>query len=173
MSEAVRSITSADPPVVRIERAARFGEPSLPAMQVNLAPMIDVVFLLLVYFLLTSQFRPPERALALDVPAEGTEAPDPFALPATPVTVRVRSIGPELRDASIAVEHAAFAGASFNPTDLMTALIADHFGPDQEFRVIADDARWEHTVLIVSELREAGFHRVTLDADRPTGRTSP
>ena len=172
MSDAVRSITNTDPPVVRIERAARFGEPSLPAMRVNLAPMIDVVFLLLVYFLLASQFRPPERALALDVPAGETTAPDPFALPATPVTIRVRSTGPELHEASVSVEHPRFAGADLGPADLVTALVADRFGPDQEFRVLADDARWEHTVLIVSGLREAGFLRVSLDADRPMSGTS-
>jgi biopolymer transport protein ExbD len=152
-----------DAPVVRIERAARFGRSALPTMQVNLAPMIDVVFLLLMYFLLTSQFRPAERALALDVPAPGAaSAADPFALPSTPVTIRVRSLGTGPDELTLDVDHPALSIGSEGP--LEDRLLGAMLPPDQEFIVEAGSARWEHAVRTISAIRAAGFDRVRIEA---------
>lgn len=58
-----------------------------PAMALDLAPLIDVVFLLLVFFMLTSSFLPP--ALAVDLPVVGNEE----SAPAEPVVLVIASDG--------------------------------------------------------------------------------
>lgn len=58
-----------------------------PAMALDLAPLIDVVFLLLVFFMLTSSFLPP--ALAVDLPVAGNEE----SAPAEPVVLVIASDG--------------------------------------------------------------------------------
>lgn len=174
-AELSRSLAETDAPVVRIERAARFGHPSLPTMQVNLAPMIDVVFLLLIYFLLTSQFRPAERAMALDVPSLGDQAAaDPFALPTTPVTIRVRTVGEGPDDLTVVIDHPALAGGLATGADLEARLAEAHLASNQQFIVIALGSRWEHTVRVVSSIRAAGFDAVRLEAeDAPPGAIEP
>lgn len=47
---------------------------------INLTPMIDVVFTLLVFFMLATKFAERERELALDLPA-ARAASDPVAVP--------------------------------------------------------------------------------------------
>jgi biopolymer transport protein ExbD len=55
--------------------------------QLNLTPMIDVVFQLLIFFIIGMQIRDPEGILATNLPKEGT-GPDPG--PVVPeVTVRL------------------------------------------------------------------------------------
>jgi biopolymer transport protein ExbD len=56
--------------------------------QRNLTPMIDVVFQLIVFFLLTLEFSTPEHEIHASLPRPGM-APTPEFVP-TPPTVRVR-----------------------------------------------------------------------------------
>jgi biopolymer transport protein ExbD len=42
-----------------------FRRPKRPSLSIDMAPLIDVVFLLLVFFMLTSSFVPPAIPLAL------------------------------------------------------------------------------------------------------------
>ena len=65
-------------------RPARLG--------LNLTSMIDVVFLLLVYFMAATQFKLGEEIYRLDLPERGTDA---FELPRDPLRVAVTSIGDE------------------------------------------------------------------------------
>ncbi len=53
-------------------RSRRVGRPEL-----NLAAMIDVVFLLLIFFMCTSSFRPPEAMLPTQLPRTGAGADRP------------------------------------------------------------------------------------------------
>jgi biopolymer transport protein ExbD len=61
----------------------------------RITPMIDVVFLLLLYFMLSARFDPDEFIFRVDVPRPQTvsETADPFALPERPINVFVRSTG--------------------------------------------------------------------------------
>lgn len=60
----------------------------------NLTAMIDVVFLLLVYFMVATDFTKGEEVYKLDLPArQGAIAPDPFDLDELPLIVMVRSTG--------------------------------------------------------------------------------
>ena len=42
-----------------------FSRPKRPTLSIDMAPLIDVVFLLLIFFMLTSSFMPPSVPLTL------------------------------------------------------------------------------------------------------------
>lgn len=50
---------------------SRIRRPVKPALQLRMAPLIDVVFLLLVFFLLTASFRSQEGILPIELPKLG------------------------------------------------------------------------------------------------------
>lgn len=66
------------------KRGARLG--------LNLTSMIDVVFLLLVYFMAATEFKLGEEIYRLDLPDRGRAA-DPFELPRDPLRVVVTTVG--------------------------------------------------------------------------------
>ena len=68
----------------RRRRGARLG--------LNLTSMIDVVFLLLVYFMAATEFKRGEEIYRLDLPERGRAA-DPFELPRDPLRVTVTTVG--------------------------------------------------------------------------------
>ena len=53
-----------------------FSRPKRPTLSIDMAPLIDVVFLLLIFFMLTSSFMPPSVPLTLPQVSskESTEA---------------------------------------------------------------------------------------------------
>jgi biopolymer transport protein ExbD len=59
----------------------------------NLTAMIDVVFLLLVYFMAATEFKLGEEIFRLDLPRRGAPA-DPFVLPRDPLRIVLVSTGP-------------------------------------------------------------------------------
>lgn len=65
-------------------RGARLG--------LNLTSMIDVVFLLLVYFMAATQFKLGEEIYRLDLPQRGRAA-DPFELPRQPLRIGITTVG--------------------------------------------------------------------------------
>lgn len=65
-------------------------------VSLNLTSMIDVTFLLLVYFMTVTQFRTGEEVYRLDLPerAEGRDQPsDPFQLDDEPLRIEVAGMG--------------------------------------------------------------------------------
>lgn len=79
---------------------ARRGRPrrerGRPTIALNLTAMIDCVFLLLVYFMVATEFKVGEEIYRLDLPERGVAlaAPDdPFELDDEPVRIRVASVG--------------------------------------------------------------------------------
>lgn len=141
--------------------------PATAMLSLNFTPMIDVVFLLLIYFILSSDFRPREEAFSLDAPQhlEGAtiRTLDPFELPKRPVRIMVRSHGDGATEYSIASDDPTI-GPVLGADDLFRRLsdargrtIAD----DQVFAVrAAPDTRWEHTLAAFNAIRRAGFQQV-------------
>ena len=80
----------------------------------NITPMIDVVFQLLIYFLVATNFALGEQVFRLDLPNRGgsTENTDPFELEEEPLRIRVASIGDDGREISLSIE-----GPYPEPTD--------------------------------------------------------
>jgi len=133
------------------------------------APLIDVVFLLLLYFLLATQFRHDERPLRVGLPdASGAaRAEDPFALPQRPVTIFVRSgaAGAVIRTDSPLLPDA--------PTpEALRAALEDarglDLGAEQRFLIsAAPDAKWEHTLEALNAALRAGYEHVRLGEGTP------
>jgi len=118
------------------------------SIAINLAPMIDVTFLLLIFFLVTTTFERAEGLLASRMPDQG-EGPQ-VALPLDPIVVRLTSAGPDGRDVTIRIDNVASATIeSFGA--LKDALLALHDEPgfDRDTPVVivaGDDVLWDHVV---------------------------
>ncbi len=136
-------------------------------MALNLTAMIDVVFLLLTYFMLTMNFTPKERAIEMNVAMNQDEAStmDPFAIPEQPIMIIVRSTGDGADQYRVTTDSPAL-GVLQNYDDLVIALTASHTAgleADQRFVISPDmSTRWEHTVAAVSAVRRGGFTRVRM-----------
>lgn len=156
------------------QRSIRRGEthrPALPLLSLNMTPMIDCVFLLLTYFILTLDFRPPEDALSADAPAAASgpaSAPptqDAFALPERPVLIVVRSQGDAPDAYTLSADEPALGSLS-SAADLESSARAARgvsLPLTQAFTVRpAPDARWEHALAAFNALQRAGFSEITL-----------
>lgn len=147
-------------------------------MTLNMTPMIDVVFLLLIYFVLGSSFQVKEESIVLELPerlegaAETTR--DPFELPVKPIEVRLVSQSDARGDVAISADDALLGGATTLPEfsrALREARQSGALPADQEFaiRPVAD-ARWEHALEALSIVRAGGYENVRLVNPSQGGR---
>lgn len=154
---------------------ARTHRPALPMMSLNMTPLIDCVFLLLTYFILTLDFRPAEDALSLESPqmVEGAadSAPsDPFALPERPVVVSVRSTGDGMRDFILATDEPVLGnpGSAADLRRRAREARGSTLPASQPFSIRpTTDTRWEHTLAAFNALQRAGFREITLANPSP------
>lgn len=151
-------------------RRKRARRSALPMMGLNVAPMIDVVFLLLMYFMLITEFRPPEGAMPLNIDRRGAAAAaDPFALPEAPITIVIESLGEGRADVRWTADSPLLgSGTGFNT---LTHAAGLHRGaalaPSQRFDIRpAEGSRWEHAVATVNALRLARYEQVRLQEER-------
>jgi biopolymer transport protein ExbD len=135
------------------------------AISVNIAPMIDMTFMMLIFFLVTRTIQQPEGTLSSRMPTDrGAIA---VALPISPVVVRLASSGPESEESTIRID-----GFEFAPTDFLQladalAEIQQKPGFDADTPIVlAADAtvRWDHVVnawnaAVRAEYRNIAFSR--------------
>ena len=132
-----------------------------------ITPMIDVVFLLLVYFLLTSGFGSAERLLRTEpAPAEARAPADSLALEDEPIVVRVArgsGGGPAI---SLSSGLAQPRDAEELARILRDALLTPEtprglFGPEHPVRIApAADLAWQDVVAVFDAVRAAGYRMV-------------
>lgn len=146
-------------------------------VRLNLVSMIDVVFLLFIYFLLTANFTLGEEVFLIDVP-QTTQAglDDPFELPDRPLTIRVATIGPGEADYAVRLD---LPGLAETPTfDSLYRRLSDHqvrpgnsaglFMPDNPIHIVpTPNTRWEHSVEALNACLRAEFTNVRLIEPRP------
>jgi len=77
---------------VHHERAAKRRPKTTGVQQLNLVSLLDVTFLLLIFFVLTASFAPGEGLLPADLP-RGHNPPKPTENPITPLTIQVSTRG--------------------------------------------------------------------------------
>ncbi len=124
------------------------------------APMIDVVFLLLVYFMLVAELRPREAASPVALPGEAAAEVDPFELPPAPIRVYIESQGRGPDDFVVTVDFAGLDDISAAPrlAQRLEILRGRTLTPDQPFVIApAATARWEHAVRTLRAIERAGF----------------
>lgn len=145
----------------RRRRRARKGQ----NMVLGMAAMIDITFLLLMYFLLTADFAKSQRQLTLQQAGEAETSTDPFALPIQPILLAVQSTGPGENDYRLRVDAPGLAALLATGLTLEQALEGASLAQEQVFVITpAPDARWEHALRTLAEVRSAGFDRVSLES---------
>ena len=144
-----------------IARRRRRRQRSRTALAINLAPMIDVTFLLLIFFLVTTTFEPPEGLLASQMPQDSGKPA--VALPISPIVVRITQVGPGPDEYAIALDNFRNVPTNF---DQLTAYISEiHRQPgfDQDTPVViiaGDDVLWDHVVACWNSAVRASCTRI-------------
>lgn len=114
---------------------------------VNFAPMIDVTFLLLIFFLVTTTFERAEGILASEFPRDAG-APS-VALPLSPIVIRLHQTGSAHEDVEITIDRFESTAADFEELAALIGRIHEEPGFDKDTPVVIvtdDDVRWDHVV---------------------------
>lgn len=128
-----------------------FAEPkqAIRRSAVPLAPMLDVMFLLLIFFVVTANFRAEEHQIDINLPA--AESGEPMSTQRSEVIVNVRA------DDTILV-----GAAEYSPEQLravLRQLIADY--PDERVIVRGDsEARHGRIMTVVDLARAVGVRHI-------------
>ena len=136
----------------------------------NLTSMIDVVFLLLIYFMVATEFRSAEASFPMDLPEHGRSATN--LLDESPLVVLVDSAGESQHDIRLQLE------GPWDPVGTLRELHAflrsnraDGFGtaglftPDHPVLIRPSaDTRWEHAIAAYNTVVHARYTNITLGA---------
>ncbi len=128
---------------------------------VNIAPMIDVSFLLLIFFLVTTTFERAEGILASRMPETGVVPAVP--LPISPIVVRIAQSGPAFDDYAITIDSFEDLPADFAALADSLRRIQQKPGFDRQTPVVivaANDLRWDHVVSCWNAALRAGCERI-------------
>lgn len=152
------------------------ASPVLPALTLNMTAMIDCVFMLLMFFILTVDFRPREDSLrvdpALHAASSGPKSHDAgaFDLPQRPVVISVRSTGDGPSDYTLRADEPALGAlASFAQLESGAASALGATLPaDTPFSVLpTSSTRWEHALGAMNAVQRAGYTKVRLARPEP------
>jgi biopolymer transport protein ExbD len=124
--------------------------------------MIDVTFLLLVFFILTFTFRPAEGEIPSALPSPDDDGRDVIGLLCEPIEVRVLPAGPQGADAIYEMRGAA--GVITTPHELHNQLLARRQLLGGQADVVirpTRDVRWQHAVEAFNQAVRARFKTVT------------
>lgn len=94
-------------PEPEVERPRRRRVHRAKRIVVNLTSLIDVTFLLLIYFMVATDFKTREQVFRMDLPERRSASGgggDPFKLDEQPLRIAVSSIGTDARRCTIRVE---------------------------------------------------------------------
>lgn len=132
---------------MQLRRVRRF-----PAVVINIAPLIDVVFLLIIFFMTVSQIsRVEAENIALPEASEGNAA----SLAPGRLVVNVSKEG-----------RVVIAGLEYTPETLQTLVaeeLADH--ADSELNVVIRgdrDAPWQHVAHVIRGCAKQGIVRIRM-----------
>ena len=137
----------------------------------NLTAMIDVVFLLLVYFMVATEFKAGEEIFRLDLPERqaATRDLDPFDLDDEPLRVRVATTGIGSAAYRIRVEGPYDPVGTFD--DLFAFLRERRVGAGGGLGLFEDDhpivvvptraTRWDHAMEAFNAAARASYTNIT------------
>ncbi|MCP3905524.1 MAG: biopolymer transporter ExbD [Planctomycetes bacterium] len=142
-----------------------------PRISLNLTPMIDVTFLLLVYFMVATQFKLGEEIYRLDLPERGSgRAADPFELDEEPLRIKIATIGVTPDDYRLRIEGPFEQPQSFD--ELHDFLRGRRIGPESvgglfetDHPIIIEPTRttsWQHAVGAFDAAARARFTNITM-----------
>ena len=141
----------------------------------NLTPMIDVVFQLLIYFLLATNFALGEQVFRMDLPDRGgsTRLDDPFDIPEEPLRIRVVSLGTDRERLSATLpshypRQDDLAGLERFLSENRSGESIGLFLSDHPIQIVpTPDTRWEHVVDVFNAVIRAGYRSVHFSDPEP------
>ena len=150
-----------------LRRAARVSRSG--SLELNIIPLADVTFLLMVFFVIAGTFRFGEGILNSRLPSIGSARAGGISvpLPLTPITVRVQQTGPEPADFAMSVEGVAQRPASFSELAAILRDLQQQAGFDAESLVVIRsdaDVQWDHVVNCLNAAKRAGYANVAFAA---------
>ncbi len=156
-----------DRDVVHFLPRRRRAPRELTALTLNLAPMIDVVFLLLIFFISTTTFKRAEGLLPAQLPSQGGLA-TAVALPLAPIIVHLSQTGLGPADYEVRIESFVDRPTTFNELASFLAELQQHPGFDDQTPVVIRSGRqvcWDHVVGCWNAAVRAGCKRVSFGLD--------
>lgn len=161
--------TLRDEEIVHYHTARDRRKRGQPRIGLNITPMIDVVFLLLVFFLVATNFKLGEELYRMDLPERGAaQASDPFELDEEPLRITVSSTGPMQQAYRLTIEGPYPQPGDFR--DLRDFLSqrrigaggSELFAPDHPVIIEpTGQTRWEHVIGAFNAVVRAEFTNVT------------
>jgi len=133
-------------------------EPPPPRYAPNIIPLIDVLFMLLLYFLLSTRFRQMEGDIAGSLPSSGGE---PAAVDAKQLTIKVRASDANDSDAIFEVNQSPTAIGSAEQLFEALRTYQKDFGPDAPVLIEpVGDVRWRFVVEAFNQAYRARFTKI-------------
>ena len=142
-----------------------------PALGLRMAPMIDVIFLLLTFFVLTAKFRRPEQFLSMILPRAHGQVRDISVI--EPVVIRISSlasgcaiqIGPETVGANVSIASVSVEPdlAMFANTFADVLSLQKRTAADPVEIICDDDVKWDYLVKIYDVISAMGVSDITFD----------
>ncbi len=132
------------------------AEDSKPSMSIEMTPMIDIVFLLLIFFLVATTFQQEEREMAIALP---------FASSSAPISTMLRELVVNVdADGGMIV-----SGRHIDQDQLRTIVTeAVASNPDQKITIRGDrDTAYAHIVSVLDVCKSAGIQEPYLDTVLP------
>ena len=140
-------------------------------MQLNLTSMIDVVFLLLVYFVLTAAFTEAEGVITANMPGD-VPTPNEPPPPVQPIRVHVSAQGQT--GYRLTIDKSPVAPISMGDlTRILQGLHEDHggyFAKDNPVLIQTDGrVRWQHAVNAFNATLRAGYTSISFQPQAGLG----
>ena len=138
-------------------------------MHLNLTSMIDVIFLLLIYFVITASFTMGEGVIVANLPRGTGQAPDPDEPPPLKITIQITTLGN--RGVGYRVSLLGFHDAPRNFKDLGALLMKYQNNPNKgrhgrypvDSPVIIQptaQVRWQHVVNAFNQAVKAQYENI-------------
>ena len=132
-------------------------------VSLNLAPMVDIVFLLLIFFITTTTFKRAEGLLLSQLPRQGKLGTE-IALPITPIVVHLTHATDGPLDYALRIDSFVNAPTTFNELAAFLKEIQGNpgFGKDTPVVIqIQPDIEWDHVVSCWNAAVRAEFEQIS------------
>ncbi|NQU75876.1 MAG: biopolymer transporter ExbD [Planctomycetes bacterium] len=156
----VNSNGQADLAVHYVSERKKRGLPR-PRMALPLTPMIDVTFQLLLFFILTMQFRPPEGQIPANLPADQGSS-GPAVTPLEPIRVRLRAAPQADQAVQIEIDRYDIVLAGWGQLEAALAELQSQFGSAEVPVVIepGPKVRWSDALNAYRQAQRARFENI-------------
>ncbi|RJP35444.1 MAG: biopolymer transporter ExbD [Phycisphaerales bacterium] len=118
----------------------------MSALGLNITPMIDMTFLLLIFFVVTTTFDRPEGVLASKLPQQSSRY---VPLPLSPIVVRVHPQGADRSGYDLQIDNVSAQPGDFVELAALLQELQTRPGFDADTPVVimaAAGVRWDHVV---------------------------